>query len=149
MSDRRLATATRSVLLVLSDGRQLAGELFLQLVSPHHEGMQRVGEILNDEERFLPLRRTDDVILVNLDQVISVQVGREEELDPLLLLGQRHLVRMETILGHRFSAEIHVNLSGSRGRVKDFLNDDKRFVACLLPDQILYLNPRFLLTIEG
>jgi len=149
MNERRLATVTRSVLLVLSNGRQQPGDLFLQLVSPHHGGLQRVGELLNGDDRFLPLRSAEDVSLVNLEQVVSVQVDRDEELDPLLLLGEHHRVRLKTVLGHCFDAEIHVNLPGSRGRVKDFLNDPARFVPCLLPDKVLYLNPRFLLTVEG
>lgn len=149
MNERRIETATRAALLVLSNGRQLAGELFLQLVSPHHGGAQRVGELLNGEEPFIPLRHEGTISLVNLGQVVSVQVDREQELDPLLLLGTHHQVVFETVLGHRFGTEVHVNLPGSRGRVKDFLNDPARFVPCLLPDQVLYLNPRFLLTVEG
>jgi len=149
MNERRLATETRKALLILSDGRKLEGELFLQLFSPLHGGAQRVSELLNGDENFVPLRNGQAVQLINLAQVVSVQVEREVELDPLLLLGEHHQVKVETVLGHPFEAEIYVNLPGSRNRVKDFLNRDKRFIACLIPGQVLYLNPRFLLSVEG
>ncbi len=148
MDDQRISVATRNIKLTLSNGMQLSGETFLQLHGEHLTGLQRVGEILNGDDNFLPFRHGDTVELVNLDQVVSVEVAAEEEFDPLLALGEEHQINVEPVVGATIDVRIFVNLPGGRNRVKDFLNQQKRFLLLLQDDRILYLAQNKILRIQ-
>jgi hypothetical protein len=148
MDDQRISVARRSVKLTLSNGTQLNGETFLQLHGEHLTGLQRVEEILNGEDIFLPVRHGDRVELVNLEQIVSVEVNAEEEFDPLLALGEEHQIKVEPIAGEVLDVRIFVNLPGGKNRVKDFLNQQKRFLLLLQDDRILYLARNKILRIQ-
>ena len=148
MDDQRISVTRRSVKLILSNGTQLNGETFLQLHSEHLTGLQRVEEILNGEDIFLPVRLGESVELVNLEQIVSVEVDAEEEFDPLLALGEEHQIKVEPIAGEVLNARIFVNLPGGQNRVKDFLNQQKRFLLLLQDDRILYVARNKILRIQ-
>ncbi|TYO98125.1 hypothetical protein EDC39_10862 [Geothermobacter ehrlichii] len=148
MSEQRLATEAMAATLHLGNGEVLRGELFLQMVSSRHGGRQRVGELLNDEECFIPVRTPTQVVLVNLDRVVSVTVARSEQEEGMLTLGEHHRVRFILGDGRSLVADIFVNLPESRGRVKDFLNQKVRFLTCLQPDRVIYVNPAFLQLVD-
>ena len=120
------------------NGLRISGETFLQLQGAYLTGPQRVGEILNDEEIFLPVRANGQVQLVNLEQVVSVSLPAELEFDPLLALGEEHRVRVEPVVGDVVDARIFVNLPGNKSRVKDFLNHQQRFLLFLHNDRVIY-----------
>ncbi len=148
MDDQRISVATRSIKLTLSNGIQVSGETFLQLHGEQLTGLQRVGEILNGDDNFLPFRHEDNVKLVNLEQVVSVEVAAEEEFDPLLALGEEHHIQVEAVVGDLLDVHIFVNLPGGRNRVKDFLNQKKRFLLFRQEDRILYLAQNKILRIQ-
>jgi hypothetical protein len=136
---QRIDVATRSADLVLASGNRLQGEIFLQLHSLHLSGPERVGEALNSDDIFLALETSDGVELVNLELVVSVSVEAEEEFDPLLALGTRQQVWLQTALGEEFDAEIYINLPSDRTRVKDFLNQPYRFLPILHDNKVSYI----------
>ena len=138
MDDQRIIVETCQVELVMVNGLCISGETFLQLQGVYLTGPQRVGELLNDEEIFLPVRSGQQVQLVNLEQVVSVSLSAELELDPLLTLGEEHQVRVEPVAGDIVDARIFVNLPGNKSRVKDFLNQKKRFLPFLHEDHVIY-----------
>jgi len=138
MDDQRISVETCSIELVLVNGLRISGDTFLQLQGAHQIGPQRVGEILNDDDVFMPVRCGGQIQLVNLEQVVSVSLSAENEFDPLLALGQEHKVRVEPAVGEVVNARIYVNLPGGKSRVKDFLNQKKRFLLFLDGDQAIY-----------
>lgn len=148
MDDQRISVETRRIKLTLSNGSQLSGETFLQLHGEHLTGLQRVEEILNGEEIFLPFRYAGKVELINLTQVVSLAVAAEEEFDPLLALGEEHQVRIETTVGEALDVRIFVNLPDGRTRVKDFLNQPVRFLLLLHEDQVIYLARNHILRVQ-
>ena len=148
MNDQKISVATRKVELTLSNGSQLAGETFLQLHGEHLTGLQKIGEILNGEDNFLPLRYEGKVELINLEQVVSVSVAAEEEFDPLLALGEEHQLWIEPTVGQALDVHIFVNLPGGRNRVKDFLNQQTRFLLFLHEDRIIYLSRNKILRVR-
>ncbi|MDX2479126.1 MAG: hypothetical protein QNK24_02175 [Desulfuromusa sp.] len=148
MDEQRISVETRRVELTLSNGLQLTGETFLQLHGKHLTGVQRVGEILNGEDNFLPLRYGGKVQLINLEQVVSISVAAEEEFDPLLALGEEHQLWVEPTVGEALNVRIFVNLPGGRNRVKDFLNQKRRFLLLLQEDQIIYLAQNKILRVQ-
>ena len=149
MEDHRISVEARTVELVLTDGTRLTGEVFLQLYGQHQAGMQRVGEVLNDENNFLPLRTTEGVKLVNLTQIVMVSVPAETEFDPLLALGEEHRVRVTTSVGVTLDARIYVNLPSGSKRTKDFLDQKKRFLLFNVGEMVVYIARRKILLVEN
>ncbi|MBN1956823.1 MAG: hypothetical protein JXQ81_09425 [Desulfuromonadales bacterium] len=139
MDDQRISVETRYIEVLMSNGKQVSGEAFLQLHGAHLAGPQRIGEAINGDEDFLPLRSKHGIELINLKQVISVVTAAEEEFDPLLKLGEEHRIQVEPAVGETLHLRIFVNLPGGKTRVKDFLNQDKRFLLFLHDDKVLYL----------
>ena len=139
MNDQKITVETRSVKIILSNGAEIRGETFLQLHGVHQDGLQRIGEVLNSDENFLPVRGASGVELINLEQVVSISTAAEEELDPLLELGEEHHIEVEPSHGKTLQVKIFVNLPGGKTRVKDFLNQESRFLHFLYQDQILYI----------
>ena len=148
MNDQRISVETRTVELTLFNGSQLSGETFLQLHGEYLSGLQTVGEILNGEDNFLPLRYDGKVELINLEQVVSVSVSAEEEFDPLLALGEEHQLWIEPTVGSPLDVHVFVNLPGGRNRVKDFLNQKCRFLLFLHEKQIVYFARNRILRVQ-
>lgn len=142
MSEQRISVDTCPIDLVLVNGSRISGETFLHLQGAFLDGPQRVGELLNGDDCFLPVRNQGRVELVNLEQVVSVCLAAEKELDPLVVLGTEYLVRVEPLVGEVVDARIFVNLPGGSTRVKDFLNQKKRFLLFLDGDKVIYLARR-------
>ena len=148
MEDQRISVETRRIELVLANGSRVAGETFLQLHGTHLTGPQRVGEVLNAADNFLPVRNGGRVELINLQQVVAVYVSAEEEFDPLLELGEEHQVRVTSTAGEPLEARIFVNLPGGKNRVKDFLNQRDRFLQFLRNERVVYLARDFILSVR-
>lgn len=139
MKECQVEVSTRKVELTFSNGSRLSGEMFLQLHSAHLTGPQRLDEILNGEETFLPLRTATWVELINLDQVVSITTEVQDELDPLLVLGAEHRLKIETLNGEILPLYTFINLPETTNRTKDFLNQKKRFLLFLREGEIVYL----------
>ncbi len=148
MEEQRIRVDSRKVELVMADGARLTGEVFLQLQGVHLAGPQRIAELLNGEDVFLPVRLDDGVKLVNLEQVVALYAAAEEELDPLLTLGTEHRIRVVTGEGAPLEARIYVNLPSGNNRAKDFLNQPKRFLLFILGAQVVYLARKRILRVE-
>jgi hypothetical protein len=138
-SGQRIDVANRSVSVVLASGNRLCGKVFLHLQNELLSGPERVSDALNNGENFLALETDEGIELLNLDMVISVSVAAEEEIDPLLTLGNRRRIWLQTALGEEFTAEIYINLPSDKTRVKDFLNQPSRFLPILHQDKIIYI----------
>ena len=147
MDDRRIMVEPRGVELTLSSGLQLHGDFFLQLHGAHLTGLQRVEEILNESDCFVPIRVDGRVELINLEQVVSVSLLAEMEIDPLLTLGSEHRICVEPAVGPPLALRIFVNLPSGRERAKDFLNQPRRFLPFLQEDRLLYLARAWILRV--
>lgn len=139
MNSQKISVETREIELILTNGASLQGETFLQLHGVHQAGMQRVGEVINSGENFLPVKRDEGVELINLEQVVSVATAASEEFDPLLELAPKYSIEVEPAGGEILAVQIFVDLPGGQVRVKDFLNQDKRFLHFVCGDQVVYI----------
>jgi len=148
MGEQKLATRSCQIEMQLATGEMLQGEIFLQLVGAHGLDGQRLDELLNSEDCFLPIRNEGGVTLVNLRQVASISIPDDQENNSMMKLGERHLVSVKTSVGAPFEAEVYVNLPSNRTRVKDFLNQKLRFLPFFAGDQVVYLNFRYILQVK-
>ncbi|HKK01581.1 MAG TPA: hypothetical protein VJ955_05390 [Desulfuromonadales bacterium] len=148
MGDQKISKAIRKVRLTLADGRSLAGEIFLNLYEVRHAGQQRVGDLLNGDVAFLPVRVDCETLLVNVEQILSARVAAADELDELMTLGERYTVEVVTLSGDPIVADLYVNLPSGSCRVTDYLNRPQRFFTFVALKEVLYFNRRFVLAVR-
>lgn len=149
MDERRIEKQTRLVAFHLSDGGEVRGAVFLRLHEAHHTGLQKVGELLNDEQRFLPIKTGGETFLLNKRHIVAAAVPAAEEGDDLMFLGKQYAISVITTLGLKFQGDIYVNLPEENSRVKDYLNQSTPFLPLIRSESILYINQRFILTAQG
>ncbi len=148
MDDQRIKMHSRQVVMVLSNGSRMEGEVFLGLYEAHRNGPQKLGDLLNGENGFLPIRTAEGVLLVNLALIVSVSTETAGEADDLMRLGEKYRIQVTTLTGEDISAELFVNLPPDRRRVKDALNQPQRFLPLFMEEKILYLNTGFILSVR-
>ncbi|WP_029918384.1 hypothetical protein [Pelobacter seleniigenes] len=139
MENQRISVETRAVRITLRTGVQLEGELFLQMHGAHQFGPQRVGEVLNGAEPFIPLRHEGKIDLLNLHQVIAVETPASDEFDELLRLGKEYRVEVHMTAGPALQLATFVSLPDEHNRIKDFLNQGRKFLLFLQDDRVVYL----------
>ncbi len=59
MDSQKITVKTRLVEIILTNGSTVKGETFLQLHGLQQDGLQRVGEVLNSDDDFLPVRNDE------------------------------------------------------------------------------------------
>ena len=134
----------------MSDRSKVKGEVFLGLYEARHAGPQKVGDLLNDRLSFVPVKTTKKKsILINVSQIVSVTVDSKFEKDELMTLGKRYAVRIKMTYGKEVIGEIFVNLPEETLRVKDYFNQSVQFFTVFKASTIIYINRRFILSIEG
>ena len=143
-NSQRISKDTRQVLFGLADGRETWGEVFLDLYGVHHDGPQRVGELLNGDDPFIPIKTEDGMLLIHLEQLVSAKV----EADELMTLGEHYTVTVQPLLGDAITAEVYVNLPEGGRRVKDYLNRSQGFLTFVVEDHVLYLNRNFIVSVR-
>lgn len=109
--------------------------------------LERLGDLLNGDDRFLPVRTIEGVVLVKLARIVTARTALAEEDDGLMRLGQRYPVQITTMLGE-ISAILFANMPESHRRVKDCLNLSERFLPLSLTNQVLHLNTDYILYVR-
>lgn len=148
MEEQKIAKRRRQVLFTLADGSEISGNVFLGLYEVSHQGPQRVGELLNGCEGFVPVETPDGTVSLNVANIISAITPGSDEIDELMTLGQKYLVRITTLDGKEVEGEVYVNLPQDRCRVSDYLNRAQRFCRVFLPGRIAYIGTRFILAVR-
>jgi hypothetical protein len=148
MDDRTIQKETQQVTVVLSDGTQIDGEVFLRLHEAHHTGRQKIGDLLNQDLSFIPIRTSKGFILLNRSQIVSVKIKQEFEKDEIMTLGKKYAVRVRTVQGKEVVGDMFVNLPEESCRIKDHLNQPIRFFSLFQSASILYINREFILSVQ-
>jgi hypothetical protein len=147
MDDGKIQKAARKANLVLSSGRRIRGNVFVWLYDSHHFGPQRVGELLNENLAFLPIKTDKGVVLVNRTHIVSAALPADREHDELVKLGKRYEVRVTTTNGAVRGA-VFVNLPAVTNRVADYFNQPIRFLPLFQARTVIYLNRDFILLVR-
>ena len=123
--------------LTLSAGAAVRGWFFLASSAAHHEGPERVADLLNGEAGFFPFSpaggAADNTVLVNRAHVISVKLlerTNEPQVDPAYdVATERHVV-MRLSNGSTLSGVVRVYRPPGRDRLSDYarLPDVFRYV---------------------
>ncbi len=139
MDDHRISVETRYVDILLTNGNQVSGDMFLQLHGTKSYEPQRIEELLNGENEFIPVRHGDRVFLLNIRHIVSLTCDADSELTDLQRLGEQYSVSVETVNGQLDDLQVFVNLPSGKQRIKDFLNQRKTFLLFIKDNKGIYL----------
>lgn len=148
MNDQKITKNRRSVSFTLADGSNVEGYVFLSLYEACHGGPQRVGDLLNNVETFVPVDTSNGMLHLNIGNIIAAYTPLSEEKSDLMTLGARHKVQITTSLGSVIDGEIFVNLPHERNRVSDYLNQGERFFRVFLAEKIVYIGSGYIVTVR-
>jgi len=148
VDERKIEKENRSVLFELYDGSEVEGEVFLRLYEAHHEGLQKVGDLLNEETRVIPIRTKRGTLLLNRSRIASAKVRAESEKDDLMTLGKKYTVSLKMLRGKEIQGDIFVNLPEGFSRVKDYFNQSIQFFPLIQSEFVIYINRELLLYIQ-
>jgi hypothetical protein len=147
MTDQVIAKQRRNVLFTLIDGSEIEGDVFLRLYEARHFGPQKVGELLNGENGFIPVATEQGMIHLNVVNIVTARTAAGEEWDDLVRLGRKYTVRIQTRLGE-IAGEMFVNLPEENCRVSDYLSQADRFLRVFSGEEIVYIGARFVLSVQ-
>jgi len=132
----------------LSNGDWIDGEIYLSLYDEHHLGAQTLDDLLSRGSRFIPVKTKDRVLLLNIHHILQAKIDSNKQEDDLMRLGPKHSVTVKTILGEVVTGDIFISLPEGRQRVKDYANATAGFFRIFQAGDILYLNPRHILSMH-
>lgn len=144
MSEYRIDKVRLRVAVTLANGHDLEGDVFLQASARYRAGPEDPIDLLNGEERFVPLERgPGDVLLVQKSHVAVVTMPLPREDDTV----DRGVVGMHVELtlggGVAWRGSIFPEVRADRTRLVDFLNDARPdFVALFTHDRLVAVNRR-------
>ena len=146
--DPKVAKQTRPVRIRLSTKRELNGTVFLGLYEASHAGPQTVGDLLNSEEAFIPLKTAKGVRLINTEQIVLARTPAEGEVDELMTMGIRCPVTIALADATSLRGNIYITMPEGHRRPKDFFNHAPKFFPFFKDDQLVYINRRLVASIQ-
>lgn len=138
----------KEILFTLSDGTDIKGEVYLWLYSTNHMGPQRIDELLNDENQFIPVETVDGFILLNNTHIMLAKAKLDENSHSLLMMGEKYKVGITTLHHENLEVDLFINLPEGYRRVRDYLNQPIRFLTFFQSESILYINREYILSIQ-
>ena len=165
-SPYRVATRILKAVIDVGSSRESEVELYLANVSEAHGGPETVGEALNRQRAFLPLKDGDsgDNYLLRRASIRSVRVKRkdshhvepggdresESETDrDRNALGFVDDVRLELTGGGFLEGTLVTVMPPSKSRLSDFFNSNETsFVPLFVDEHVVYVNKEWVATIR-
>jgi hypothetical protein len=148
MNSEKIDKKKKEILFTLTDGTEIQGEIYLWLYSTNHMGAQRIDELLNEGNQFIPIRTVDGFMLLNSTHIMLAQAKMEKNCHDLMMIGEKYRVHITTLLHENLEADLFISLPKGFRRVKDYLNQPIRFFTFFLPEHILCINRDFILSIR-
>ena len=126
--EKRRADAT----VTLSSGTAERGCFFLASSSTHHDGPERVADLLNSETGFFPFEIHDRdgvrTVLYHRSHVVFVAIAEDEAtLDPGYGVATRRVVSVLLSNGARITGAVRVYRPEGRDRLSDWARQPETF----------------------
>ncbi len=137
---------------VTSAMETVEGFLFLADQSEHSAGAERVGHILNQPERFLPIREARDerVFLYNKNAIQSLTVlepgSREWEVEELEF-SPAEKVEITLVSGAVLRGITYLDPRPEKSRVSDLVNRPEKFIPLVREEGVTYVAKKFILRV--
>ncbi len=145
MQEYRIDKIRRPVAIVLTDGRRLEGEIFLQPIARRRTTPEEPIDLLNGDEPYFVLADEDGVILVAKEQVVRLETtAPEADTSP----DVPHVgLEVELVLadGSSQSGCVFPETPAGRSRLIDYLNSlNQRFIAVHSAEKLYLVNRRLI-----
>jgi hypothetical protein len=140
-SEYRIEKLRRSVQVVLTDGTELQGEIFLRPVSRYRSRPEEPVDLLNDTEPFFALSHEGSVKLVAKDSVAVVTSTSADDDDHVHIATPGIPVEVTMNDGSACGGCIFPETREGRPRLLDFLNSYRdRFLPVVDSQQVYLVN---------
>jgi hypothetical protein len=117
--------------ILLSNGERRDGCVFVAGVSARHEGPERVGELLEKQDGFLPLESNGAdarTFLINPSHILMVELAEDEaRSDSGYAVARRQAVSLLLSSGQRITGVVHVHRPEGHDRLSDWTRQPGRF----------------------
>jgi hypothetical protein len=140
-SEYRIEKLRRSVQVVLSDGTELEGEIFLRPVSRYRSRPEEPVDLLNDAEPFFALKHDGTVRLVAKASIARVTTTSMDDDDQVQVATPGIPVEVTMNDGSTCTGSIFPETRQGRPRLLDFLNSYRdRFLPVVDTQQVYLVN---------
>jgi len=131
-SEFRIEKARTDAVVLLTNGSSMAGHFFVAQSSPTSSGPERVAELLNDAEGFVPFELREGrgyvTALYNRDHLVMVAIpGDEVRREPGYDVASAQPVAVTLSNGQRIVGMVRVYLPEGRDRLSDWTRQGDRF----------------------
>jgi len=142
--DLRVPKRRAQVEVLLPDGSAREVTVFLAEFAPRHSGPERLSDLLNAADDFVPALdvAADAMTFLNRHGIAAARVGREWELAEEAPSGEKHEVEITLVGGTTLRGTVTVVLPPGRTRLLDFLNDAQPFLRLAESEKIALVNKR-------
>ncbi|MGZ6143313.1 MAG: hypothetical protein ACXWLM_08240 [Myxococcales bacterium] len=145
MSDElRVPKRRAQVEVLLPGGAARQVTVFLAEYAPRHSGPERLSDLLNAQDDFVPAVdvATDTMTFLNRHGIAAARVEREWELAGELEGGEQHEVELTLVDGTTLRGTVAFVMPPERARLLDFLNDAQPFVRLAEKEKVALVNKR-------
>lgn len=142
--DLRVPKRRAQVEVLMPGGAARQVTVFLSEFAPRHNGPERLSDLLNASEDFVPALdvSTDTIVFLNRHGIAAARVAHEWELGEEAASGEQHEVEITLVDGTALRGTVTVILPPEHARLLDFLNDAQPFVRLAERDKVALVNKR-------
>ena len=143
------------VQVLLQDGRELSGEVYVPETGPYGEPGHLIDRLNQESEDFLALTVGRDTHLIHDRQILTVAVldGEvEEQIARQVEESARKrqlLVKIHLASGDELTAKLSYVQPLEQQRLQDFLNTRRRFIPVRAEGRLVYVNRRQIVGVVG
>lgn len=149
MDHLKIQKKVRKSFFFLTDGSQVAGEVFLSLAEEGDSGPENLGDLLNTAGSFIPVKTEKGIFLLNLRHVVQAKIRIQEEFDENMRRGSGFTITLRMEIGGAIEGDVFISLKNGRfGRVKDYVNEPLSFFRLFQAAHIVYVNQRYIFSIH-
>lgn len=149
MQEYRIDKLRRPVQVFLTDGRRLAGDVFLQPRARLHPSPEEPADLLNGDEPFFVFSEDAEHLLLAKEQVARLETAPPEADNPQEFPNLGIIVEITLADGTVESGCVFPETPASRARLVDYLNAyDQRFLAVYSPDKVCLVNRRLIVSVR-
>jgi len=145
MSDElRVPKRRVQVEVFLPGGAAREVTIFLAEYAPRHSGPERLSDLLNADDEFIPAVDvvTGTMTFLGRRSIAAARVARESELGEDPVQGEHHEVEITLTDGTALRGTLNVVLPTDRSRLLDYLNDAQPFVRLTEANKVALINKR-------
>lgn len=130
--------------VLLPGGATRQATFFLSEFAPHHNGPERLSDLLNAQDDFVPAvdAATESMIFINRHIVAAARVAGEWEPGDELPGAEEHELEIVLVDGRVLRGTARFVLPAGRTRLLDFLNDEQPFIRLAEQAMVALINKR-------